>query len=133
MARPDNQKIGRTPAECINLMRKVANEPILLNGKMQDPTPLSNLFTHCDNNWAAFILSKGGPLVGNFDHLTFNGGPIPQPGSEEWKEMERKAGFEELPMRRADTEFQGSLDNEVDDNALLNNNGNKSTTQDSDE
>lgn len=40
--------------------------------------------------------------------MTFNGGPMPQPGSEEWIEVERKASFAELPLRRADTEFQGS-------------------------
>ena len=69
----------------------------------------------------------------NFEQITFNGGPKPQPAPAEGKGgVERKAGFEEFLLRKADTEFQGSLDSEVDDNALLNYNGNKPTTQESD-
>ena len=118
--RAENQRIGRTPAEAINLMRDKLFKPVCIKGVMQPPVSMSKWFDHCEHEWKGWILQdakNGGPLSGTIRDLI--GAPIEN--SEEWKVWLLKAGDGEAGDVGDDLEFEGDEGEEqlfVDETAV---------------
>jgi hypothetical protein len=114
----ETQVMGRTAAQCIEVLRRKAFFPVVLAGVPKPPIPCMTWFLHVADNWSAWIKqdnSTGGPLSGTIDNLV----GVPAEGSQEWLQWLLWAGDNELPEVGDDVELDGEVDIVEDAEELL--------------
>jgi hypothetical protein len=110
----ENQRMDRTPAMTVKLLRQKLLEKVTLGGVEQDPIPAKTWFDHVARNWEGWILTDSkdkGPLSGTIDNLI----GIPSEESMIWNHWLRMAGDSEAPEVGDDMEMDGDIDIDVED------------------
>jgi hypothetical protein len=75
--------MGRTAAQCIEVLDRIAFFPVVLAGVRKPAIPCMTWFLHVADTWSAWIKqdnSTGGPLSGTNDNLVC----VSAEGSQEW-------------------------------------------------